>query len=232
MTNIHNCDKSGYKAWLVYNQATWTKPNPNTVLFDSICADPVQKELEVAVEELKEALTAISGKIPELVSKPTSGNTVLIHLIPQRKTLKTADTGNGSESDGYISDSEACRLDNEGFIIKSCQTGGADCTVIAAKTGAGALYGVFALIRHILCGTFDKNAYIVQNPAIKLACSISGTIWTAASKEAMPAILFLQKRTNHHRSEKSQDYARLMASVGLNSIVLNNVNVHGPETRR
>lgn len=232
MTNIHNCDKSGYKAWLVYNQATWTKPNPNTVLFDSICADPVQKELEVAVEELKEALTAISGKIPELVSKPTSGNTVLIHLIPQRKTLKTADTGNGSESDGYISDSEACRLDNEGFIIKSCQTGGADCTVIAAKTGAGALYGVFALIRHILCGTFDKNAYIVQNPAIKLRMlnqwdNMDGSIERGYAGNS----IFYRNGQITADLKRVRDYARLMASVGLNSIVLNNVNVHGPETR-
>ena len=39
------------------------------------------------------------------------------------------------------------------------------------------------------------------------------------------------KTGNHDRPGRVEDYTRLMASVGLNGIVLNNVNVHSRETR-
>src|SRR5690606_21657749 len=97
---------------------------------------------------------------------------------------------------------------------------------------AGVLYGVFALIRHILCGRLDKNPYILENPAIRLRMlnqwdNMDGSIERGYAGRS----IFYQDGQIRSDLERVEDYARLMASVGLNGIVLNNVNVHWHETR-
>ena len=226
--NSHN----GYKAWLAYDQQIWKKPDLKGIFFDSICVEPMQQELEIPARELKEALTAIFGKTPEMVRKPSSDSTVLIHLVPHGKAPQTADRANEPEHDGYVSDSEASRLGSEGFLIKRYRSGDADLTVIAAKTGAGALYGVFALIRQILCGKFSKDTYMLQNPAVRLRMlnqwdNMDGSIERGYAGKS----IFYKDGQIVRDLERVEDYARLMASVGLNGIVLNNVNVHWHETR-
>lgn len=215
--NIHN----GYKAWLVYHHPMWKKPDLKGICFNSICADPGHQGLEVATKELKDALAAIYGRTPEPVDRPSSDSTILLYLIPQE----------GTEA-GLISDSEASRIGTEGFLIKRCRVGDARPVVIAAKTPAGVLYGVFALIRHILCGRLDKNPYILENPAIRLRMlnqwdNMDGSIERGYAGRS----IFYQDGQIRSDLERVEDYARLMASVGLNGIVLNNVNVHWHETR-
>src|SRR5690606_24483835 len=112
-----------------------------------------------------------------------------------------------------------------GFLIKRCRVGDARPVVIAAKTPAGVLYGVFALIRHILCGRLDKNPYILENPAIRLRMlnqwdNMDGSIERGYAGRS----IFYQDGQIRSDLERVEDYARLMASVGLNGIVLNNVN--------
>jgi alpha-glucuronidase len=268
MPDIRIDNYNGYKAWLVYNQDIWKKPDLSGMFFDSICVDPMQKELETAVKELKEALTAIFGKTPKLVKNPSPNGTIILQLIPREDVLQADNPGNGQDSDGcihggnacesgsggeacglasdnaayeslsgsgaceLISDTEACKLGNEGFIIKRCRSGDTDQTIIAAKSGAGALYGVFALIRHILCGTFSENTYMLQNPAIKLRMldqwdNMDGSIERGYAGSS----IFYKDGQITTDLKRVEDYARLMSSVGLNGIALNNVNVHSHETR-
>ncbi|HPP36028.1 MAG TPA: alpha-glucuronidase family glycosyl hydrolase, partial [Clostridiales bacterium] len=232
MSDIHMNSHNGYKAWLAYDQPIWKKPDLKGIFFDSICVEPILQELEIPARELKEALTAIFGNAPDIVRKPSSGSTILIRLIPHGKAPQTAEPASGPDPAGYISDSEASRLGSEGFIIKRCSSGDTDLTVIAAKTGTGALYGVFAFIRQILCGRFGEDTYMLQNPGVSLRMldqwdNMDGSIERGYAGKS----IFYKDGQIVRDLKRVEDYARLMASVGLNGIVLNNVNVHWHETR-
>ena len=103
MSNIYANDHNGYKAWLAYGHPMWKKPDLKRMFFDSIYADPEQPELEVAAKELKEALTAIFDREPQIAGKPASDSTILLHLIPQGNVQQTGAPGNRTDHTGYVS---------------------------------------------------------------------------------------------------------------------------------
>lgn len=134
----------------------------------------------------------------------------------------------------FITREESEKIGSEGFIIKRCASGSnsGTLTIVAAKSGAGVLYGTFALIRRIMCGESGDSIYVIENPSLALRMidqwdNMDGSIERGY---AGPSIFYRNGRilTN---SRRIRDYARLLASVGLNGIVLNNVNVHSMETR-
>lgn len=211
------CDNEnkGYEAWFGFKRAGRKVIEQYSPFFESVCVDSSIQGFDTAVDELKWALEAIFGRTPRLVAQPAYSGTVLLCRIQDTKG------------------DEAAQLGDEGFIIKRCKYGnGADLTIISAKTGTGALYGVYALVRHILCGSFSDDFHIAENPAVRLRMldqwdNMDGSIERGYAGKS----IFYENGMIKKDTSRIGDYARLMASVGLNGIVLNNVNVHDSETR-
>ncbi len=237
MKTRYENDNRGYDAWFGFKRVGRKTIERYSTFFDSISIDPEIKEFDTAVNELKKALNAIFQKTPEIVihpvCNPVRNGTVLLYKIREGSNDHALVSEDNSCCSACINDSEAAELGTGGFIIKRCRLeNGVSFTVIAAKTSAGALYGVFALIRHILCGSFTDDLHIAESPSTPVRMldqwdNMDGSIERGYAGKS----IFYQNNKIKEDFSRIEDYARLMASVGLNGIVLNNVNVHHHETR-
>ncbi len=116
---------------------------------------------------------------------------------------------------------EDISLDTEGYLIESNR----DNIVIKGQSEVGILYGVFHLIRII---NQDKSLRFLQikeipkNPLRMLNHwdNSDGSIERGYSGNS-----FFFKNGEIIINERTRDYARLVSSIGINGVVINNVNV-------
>ena len=109
----------------------------------------------------------------------------------------------------------------EGYEI--CQKG--EQLLITSAGEAGILYGVFHLARELQCGRTMKNSYIRKTPDSPLRMlnhwdNMDGSIERGYSGES-----FFFENNQVVVNDRTRAYARLAASVGINGVVINNVNV-------
>ncbi|MBR1643024.1 MAG: alpha-glucuronidase [Butyrivibrio sp.] len=105
--------------------------------------------------------------------------------------------------------------------------GSHDGILLEASDENGVIYGVFAILRQIACG---KNACEVaeakvpSNPLRMMNHwdNMDGSIERGYSGES-----FFFKDEEIIINGRTTDYARFMASIGINAVVINNVNVKG-----
>ncbi len=223
MTTQNKNKNTGYGAWLGYSSANRDDIRYLSTFFNSICIESEDSVLLTARQELEVALKEIFGQTPVSVKEPKANGTVVLSIL-SKECAKLADKG--------ITKNEADRIGDEGYIVKSCSLYSNHFTIIAAKSGVGVLYGVFALIRHILCGDINDNIQVIDNPSIALRTinhwdNMDGSIERGYAGQS----IFYRNGRILINNKRIRDYARLLASVGINGIVLNNVNVHSEETK-
>jgi alpha-glucuronidase len=117
-------------------------------------------------------------------------------------------------------------LGTEGFVV--VRRGNQ--LVVAAETGRGLLYGYFYLLRYFEWMTGDFA--IVERPAVPIRMldhwdNLSGTVERGYSGGS---IFFRDGRIVQDLT-RVRAYARLLASIGINAVAINNVNVRAAETR-
>lgn len=117
-------------------------------------------------------------------------------------------------------------LNESGYLIKTSKNK----IVISAKTDAGLLYGTFHFLRLMQMNQPISNLDIVENPKVKLRLL---NHWDNPGK--IPAGRYSIERGYAGESifkwdelpetnQRYTDYARFLASVGINGTVINNVN--------
>ena len=211
---------SGYQAWLSFPAIDSDLASNYADHFSNICVIGTDPLLHTAKFELKSVFKSMLGISLKTVGNTTAKGTVLLQIF-----------ANYTVACELITKEEHGKLRREGYIIKHCYTSNGRCLLIAGKTGAGVLYGVFELLRLMQCGTFSKSTYVLENPATGLRMlnqwdNLDGSIERGYAGRS---IIFENGKFTAD-FVRIRDYARLMASVGLNGIVLNNVNVHQNET--
>lgn len=120
----------------------------------------------------------------------------------------------------YIDKNVKC-LRKEGFLIKSNDKK----IILQSFSDEGLLYGVFYLIRKIQCHNSLKNLNLIEIPQIDLRMlnhwdDIDGNIERGYAGKSLWKWTELPEKID----KKYYDYARLNASIGINGVVLNNVN--------
>ena len=146
----------------------------------------------------------------------TRGLAAMLSIEP---VIVCADTAVSLEE----TDGEAIR-DNEEYRI-CIKDGGID---IAAKSGKGILYGVFDVLRTVAVEKSVKAEYAEEKrvrPSEPLRMlnhwdNMDGSIERGYSGES-----FFYEDNEIIVDERTKDYARLIASTGINAVVINNVNV-------
>lgn len=164
------------------------------------------KELDMASEGLTGAkLTRTSNVANGTLIIGTAGNRLVRQLVPK-------------------ADLENCGA--EGYLIRSGETRGLRYTVVAAKTGAGALYGTFALIRLMQTGEPVTGLNISEQPKYELRLlnhwdNLNGTVERGYAGHS---IWWEMPGDDETLREFYTTYARANASVGINGASINNVN--------
>jgi alpha-glucuronidase len=192
--------------WLQYNKLS--DVNKSTI---TLFCNKKGSIVGSAIEELTLAFDSLYGRKLTVVDNDDSYKLAKNGIFLKLDTTNM--TGNG-----------------EGYGIK-CQEG--KCT-ISATTEAGLLYGVFALLRNLQVQwitDFDVWSFEEEkepsNPLRMLNHwdNMDGSIERGYSGNS-----FFFREEEILITERTKTYARLVSSVGINAVVINNVNVKGAAT--
>ena len=119
----------------------------------------------------------------------------------------------------------ASSLEADGYWLTTTELGHAECLVITAANDRGVLYGVFALLSKIARGESIIGINEVQNPYAPIRWvnqwdNLDGRIERGYGG---PSILFADGKVRADLT-RAGEYARLLASIGINGCTINNVN--------
>jgi alpha-glucuronidase len=115
----------------------------------------------------------------------------------------------------------------DGYWLSEANLGGSKCFLITAKTDRGVLYGVFAFLSKIAGGQMLDSLTESSSPAnsIRMIDQWDNLDGTIERGYAGPSIFFENSLVREDLSRAGQ-YARLLASVGINVCAINNVNAN------
>ncbi|WP_274364100.1 alpha-glucuronidase family glycosyl hydrolase [Paenibacillus thermotolerans] len=217
---------TSYAAWLQYRKAVEEVRDRVEQWLGSIVVRSAASEpaLATAVKELTDAVYRTAGLQPATVTEaPPYGCFTVVG---------TADTDLWAEY-GVNAD-ELSSISPEGYRLKAVPEGvvGRRALLVIGGSGAGVLYGVFHLIRWIQTGRVPDRLDVLENPANPLRMinqwdNADGSIERGYAGKSF----FYENGGITKRLDRVRDYARLLASVGINAISINNVNVHAEETK-
>ncbi|WP_141500455.1 alpha-glucuronidase family glycosyl hydrolase [Paenibacillus luteus] len=207
---------TAYKAWLNYSQVPdeQLREKYRRILGQISFAGTPSGILATAVEELREGILAMLDMTPSLVTKPETGGYLRI--------------GVQAEMEG----SEEWNLGKEGYTIQYIEQQEQSFINLTGGSEIGVLYGVFHLLRFIGQGNPVEELAVKESPTNELRMinhwdNADGSIERGYAGRS----IFYRNGKIGEDTQRIKDYARLLASVGLNAISINNVNVHELETK-
>lgn len=213
--------ENGYELWLRYRRISDTEVlDSYKKQFSALNFKGDSETLQVARKELLNGLNGLLGQVPEM-SSVWRDCTLLVGTCTTCPSLVSL----GLEE-------EIKSLGNEGFLIKSLRVKGKRVTVIAASQDIGVLYGVFHLLRLMQTACSLDNLDIKEVPGIRYRVlnhwdNLNGTIERGYAGYS----LWDWERLPRHLDDRCRDYARANASIGINGVVLNNVNAQAKSLR-
>ncbi|WP_206831630.1 alpha-glucuronidase [Alicyclobacillus fructus] len=209
-----------YDAWLQESPLSWELPPAVRRL--AVYGPPEDPVLATAEAEWRRAVRAAFGEEPARADNSKEhapeGACIALGLLSALPE--------GLREAAQIALAHA--PSDEAYAIVPVPEGGA---AVASRSAAGVLYGTFHLIRRLrlgealneACTSSPKNAWRMLDHWD----NADGTIERGYAGKS----LFFRRGNIDFDERRVADYARLIASVGVNAVAINNVNVHEVETR-
>ena len=114
-------------------------------------------------------------------------------------------------------------IPSQGYSIKGSSEG----ILLEASDESGVLYGVFAILRGIACGKRADELADSSSPSNPLRMMNHWDNMDGSIERGYSGSSFFFEDEEIIINDRTRDYARFMASIGINGIVINNVNVKG-----
>ncbi|KAJ4419612.1 hypothetical protein N0V85_000940 [Neurospora sp. IMI 360204] len=206
--------ENGINGWLRYAPLPSDQRPSNLRLPGAIMALSSNKSSPIytAGQELQAGIKSILNQTLPLYHEPDEyiGSTILV--------ATTGDFNGRQKGDVKA----AATLADDGYLLR-IRAGN---VVILGQTERGALYGAFDYLSRIAQGRFS-DADLVSNPDAPIRWvnqwdNMDGSIERGF---AGPSIFFSNNAIPKNLNRVSQ-YARLLASIGINGIIVNNVNAN------
>ena len=127
---------------------------------------------------------------------------------------------------------EVSRLPDGGFLLQRVTVGGGSTLLVCGGSPAAALHGVFRLLTRAALGEPLPVQPLREEPPnpLRMLCHWDNMDGSVERGYAGASIFFRQGRIVRDLT-RVREYARLLASVGVNAVCVNNVNVHAAESR-
>ncbi|WP_088102731.1 alpha-glucuronidase family glycosyl hydrolase [Halalkalibacter urbisdiaboli] len=215
---IKTKEAHGYEGWLRYRKVVneaWLKKNER--FFRGVVTLDDSLLLHTAKEELLRGVAAMLNK--NLVDATNQEQVVILATCSHYEDVHHA-----------IERATFNELTDDGYIVKTTEE--KDSLLIVGKSDKGVLYAVFHLLRLIQMEENLEHLNIVENPKNSLRMlnhwdNMDGSIERGYAGES----IFFENNQFVSNLDRVKDYARLLSSVGMNSIAINNVNVHAVESK-
>jgi len=204
--------ETGTEAWLRYPALSpqaaksFGRLPPQTVLLgDSVVVKTAQRELVQGVAQML-------GRTLRVGTNSSPENSIILGTLTELRALIPA-----------LHPPQEPRAD--GYWLKSAKIHGAECLIVAGATDRGVLYGVFALLIKIARAENLADIDEVQQPYAPIRWvnqwdNLDGRIERGYGG---PSIFFADGKVRTDLTRAGQ-YARLLASIGINGCTINNVN--------
>ena len=205
---------NGYDAWLRYAQLTNAEharygalPATVVVLGDSTLLNTSQAELIRGVR-------GMLGRTLRAEKGTPSGNAIVMGTLENLRSIAPDLRAPHS-------------LAPDGYWLAMGRVHGYDCIVIAGSTDRGTLYGTFDLLRRIAMGEDLSRLNETQEPSAPVRWvnewdNLDGRIERGYGGLS----IFFDNGSVRADMTRVSDYGRLLASVGINGCVVNNVNAN------
>lgn len=203
--------EDGYRLWLRYDPLSRDLRQSYVGHASELVIGARGASAKVAVAELERGLGGLLGSPLPIRSRADRNGALIFEIAgsPITRTLNLHTKALGSE----------------GFLIKSARLNGRSVTIVAANSETGLLYGAFALLRRIQMHQPFDQLDVVDRPALGFRMldhwdNLDGSIERGYAGKSIWDWQSLPDQIH----ERYVDYARANASIGINGVVLNNVN--------
>jgi alpha-glucuronidase len=204
--------ETGADAWLGYAPLGTEEAIEYKSLPDLVVAPGGSEVLSSAKNELRHGLQGMLGRrVRFTVAAPTE-SAIVIGTVEQIRTI--------APHFGIRQN-----LQGDGFWLTSGKVHGFRCIVIAGGTDHGVLYGVFAFLRTIAEHHAVWSLNDLERPSAPVRWvnqwdNLDGSIERGYAGRS----IFFANGSVRPDLTRVSEYARLLASVGINGCVINNVN--------
>ncbi|WP_028297675.1 alpha-glucuronidase family glycosyl hydrolase [Olivibacter sitiensis] len=200
--------ENGYELWMRYTKVSDEKLLTRyQELTSSIHIPGNSATLDVIRAELRLGIGKMLGKIPHFTTEATAGI-----LIGQLSDIPSLYAGEHTSLEGITEDGYA-------IYTKEKQI------VITAPTDAGLLYATFHLLRLIQTGQSLERLHLTSSPKVKLRLLNHWDNLNRTVERGYAGFSIWDWHTlPDYIDERYIDYARANASIGINGVVLTNVN--------
>ncbi|KAI1139160.1 glycoside hydrolase family 67 protein [Hypoxylon sp. FL0543] len=201
--------EDGRNAWLRY------APLPSDVAKQAIVPDTIvvlnsteSSPVYSAGQELRKGIQGILGKALNVTHESNDGASVVVGTVA---AFNTSGISVGTP-----------QLEEDGFWLSVKN----DTVEIVGQNERGALYGAFEYLSMLAQANFTEVAYASNpNAAIRWINQWDNMDGTIERGYAGPSIFF-EKNTIISNVTRVAEYARLLASIRVNGIIINNVNAN------
>src|SRR5262245_47790290 len=207
--------ESGYNTWLRYAPLDNAASAKYRDALPSILAVfGTQAPVQSARQELSDGVRGMLGRSLRHESRLAGESAIVLGTLDDlRKSAPQL--------------SLAADLVPDAYWLKTVQRDGATFTVITAQNDRGVLYGAFALLRKIAIGDPIINLDEKQTPAAAIRWvnhwdNIDGTIERGYGGPS----IFWENGRLRESLDRVRDYGRMLASIGINGVSINNVNAN------
>ncbi len=175
-------------------------------------APALSATLRAARSELLRGLSGLLGRPPRLKRTVTGDGAILFGTPRSSALIRTLPL-------------HLARTGDQGYLIRTLQVHGHRTIVIAARRDIGVLYGVFAFLRLLQTRRPVDHLDILSRPKIRRRVldfwdNLDGTVERGYAGDS----IWKWDELPEYLSPRYTDFARACASIGINGVVLNNVN--------
>ena len=214
---VASAAEDGYELWLRYRPVSDAAAlNGYRAAFTGLLMDAPSPTLRAARDEITRGLRGLLDRdLPWLESVTRDG--VLV-----------AGTKAGSPAIAALGlDAELHGAGDEGFVIRSTRSSGHRVILIAANTDVGVLYGVFRLLRLVQTAQPVTDLALVEAPRIRhRVLDHWDNLDRSVERGYAGSSLWDWHKLPGYLAPRYTDYARANASIGVNGVVLTNVNAN------
>ncbi len=215
--------EDGYRLWLRYDRIdddALRQSYAAAITEIAVAIDPERPaflgrgSLGAARDELVSGLSGLLGKNVPVVPHATRDGAVIVGTARDPALFS------------LVSESDLRAIGEQGYIVRRIEVaGGQHRILVLGNRDIGALYGAFALLRHLQTHQPLAQLNLVSAPRIDRRVlnhwdDINRHIERGYAGFSLWQWFYLPE----YRDPRYRDYARACASIGLNGAVLNNVN--------
>lgn len=221
--NIDLSEIKGYRSWLQYSMIENDDlSNKYRELCSNITLATESIIIKSAIEELENGIKSMLGITVSTQTYPQQDSSIVLG------TYQDIDIENYGIEPGLFVD-----MNEEGYLLKTSKNSKSNQSdiLIIGKSDRGILYGTFHLLRLLQTRESVDKLHISDQPKNQLRMinqwdNMDGSVERGYSGNT----IFFVDNDFPEDLNRIKDYGRMLSSIGINAISINNVNVWDVET--